>query len=120
MGAPPIIAGTKGLVAGTELALTSLGEKDHSLPGQGLDPSDADGGANTATWPVSGYYMPDGSDATRSRGVEYLVTANEGDAREYDCFEEEARVKDLDLEGVLLVRASDSRRDLRCCSSATR
>jgi len=55
--------------------------------------------------------MPDGIDATRSRGTDYLVTANEGDAREYDCFEEEARVKELDLDPAAFPRAADLQDD---------
>lgn len=84
------------------LRIQPLGLKDHSLPGSGLDASDKDGGVNIAPWPVMGMYMPDSIASFRSghgrgRGGQYLVTANEGDAREYDCYEEEVRVKDLDL-----------------------
>lgn len=35
--------------------------------------------------------------AARLGGAEYLVTANEGDARDYDCFSEEIRVGDVGL-----------------------
>ncbi|WP_068402067.1 choice-of-anchor I family protein [Kribbia dieselivorans] len=72
--------------------LIPLGLKDHSLAGTGLDASDRDGKINIATWPVKGIYMPDGIASFTSRGGEYLITANEGDAREYDGFEEEVRI----------------------------
>ncbi|WP_336922763.1 choice-of-anchor I family protein [Aquipuribacter sp. SD81] len=75
-----------------------LGLKDHSLAGNGLDASDRDGAVDIRTWPVHGMYMPDSVDAYRARGRTYLVLANEGDAREYDGFEEEVRVKDLELD----------------------
>lgn len=40
-------------------------------------------------------YMPDAIASYRARGTEYLVTANEGDARDYDCYSEEVRVGDF-------------------------
>lgn len=78
--------------------LLPLGLKDHSLPGNGLDASDRDGAIAIGAWPVSGMYMPDAIDSYRARGRTYLVLANEGDAREYDGFEEEVRIEDLDLD----------------------
>lgn len=59
----------------------SLGTKDHSLPGNALDPSDRDDGINIANWPVNGMYMPDGIAAATIGGVKYIFTANEGDDR---------------------------------------
>jgi len=69
--------------AATVTALVGLGSKDHSADGNGLDASDKDGEANIANWPVKGLYMPDSIFAYRSKGKTYLVTANEGDGREY-------------------------------------
>ena len=74
-----------------------LGLKDHSVAGAGLDPSDRDGGARIGTWPVKGLYMPDSVAAYASRGSTYVVTANEGDARDYDGYGDEARVSSLTL-----------------------
>ncbi|WP_329382386.1 choice-of-anchor I family protein [Streptomyces sp. NBC_01716] len=76
--------------------IVPLGEKDHSEPGNGLDASDKDG-VNIRTWPVKGLYKPDGIHAFSARGDEYTVSANEGDARDWDCFAEEVRVKDVEL-----------------------
>lgn len=75
-----------------------LGTKDHGLAGNGLDASDDDGVINIATWPVKGLYLPDATKAFRIGGTEYLFTANEGDAREYDSFVEEERIKDITLD----------------------
>ncbi len=83
------------LATATVTEIWSLGAKDHSLPGNGLDPSDRDGGINIGTWPVLGLFMPDGINAYDAAGSTYLVTANEGDAREFGDYEEPARVKDL-------------------------
>jgi hypothetical protein len=84
------------LQSGKVTSVKSLGYKDHSLVGNGLDPSDRDDGINIANWPVFGMYQPDGIAAysVNDSGT-YLVTANEGDARDYDGFSEEIRVKDL-------------------------
>ena len=67
----------------TVTGLVGLGCKDHSIDGNGLDASNRDDAINIATWPVCGLYMPDAITAYRSRGTTWLVTANEGDGREY-------------------------------------
>ena len=77
--------------------LRPLGLKDHSVSGRGLDPSDKDGGAKIGTWPVFGMYQPDSIASYTAKGGTYLVTANEGDARDWDCFAEEVRVKDASV-----------------------
>jgi hypothetical protein len=63
--------------------LVGLGKKDHNMPGNGLDASNRDDAINIRQWPVLGTYMPDSIFAYRTRGKTYLVTANEGDGREY-------------------------------------
>jgi DNA-binding beta-propeller fold protein YncE len=65
-----------------------------------FDPSDRDGAINLGTWPVQGFRLPDAIDSYRVRGTDYIVTANEGDARDYDAYSEEARVKDLGQDGL--------------------
>lgn len=78
----------------------SFGLKDHSLPGNGLDASDRDDAIDVAPAPVKGVYLPDGMNAYRVDGVDYLVTANEGDAREWGDYVENARVADLGEDGL--------------------
>jgi hypothetical protein len=83
----------------TVTGLVSLGLKDHSLKGNGLDPSDKDsasGGAaiKIGTWPVKGLYMPDGIVAYHDGYQTFLVMANEGDSRDYDGYGEEIKVGD--------------------------
>ncbi len=75
--------------------VSGLGLKDHSLPGNGLDASDKDNAIHIAKWPVLGMYMPDGMSLFQKDGKTYLVTANEGDAREYGDYAEEKRIKDI-------------------------
>jgi hypothetical protein len=86
--------------------LIGLGFKDHKLPGRGLDASDRDNAINIANWPVKGMYQPDGIAAYRHRGETFLVTANEGDARDYDGFAEEARVSSLNLDPTIFPNAA--------------
>ncbi len=80
------------------LEILPLGTKDHNRPGNALDASNKDDAIRIANWPVQGMYMPDTIASYRFRGRTYLVTANEGDSRDYDGYSEEARVKDLTLD----------------------
>jgi hypothetical protein len=64
--------------------LVGLGFKNHSAAGKGLDSSDRDSHMNNIVpRPVWGMYQPDGIAAFHSKGKTYLVTANEGDVREW-------------------------------------
>jgi hypothetical protein len=56
---------------------------------------------------VVGLYQPDAIAAYRYKGQTYIVTANEGDARDYDTFSVEARVKDLDLDPTRFPNADE-------------
>lgn len=82
-------------------ALRGLGFKDHSLEGNRFDGS-IDGKAELRNWPVLGVYMPDAIATLRVGGQTYLVTANEGDEREYaglnDAGEESLRVRNVPLD----------------------
>lgn len=60
-----------------------------------LDASDRDGAVNIRNWPVTGIPQPDAIEGYTAHGETYLVTANEGDARDWDAYSEEARVRDL-------------------------
>jgi 2',3'-cyclic-nucleotide 2'-phosphodiesterase (5'-nucleotidase family) len=81
--------------------VAALGTKDHSAAGNGLDPSNDDGGINIAPQPLKGLYQPDAITAVDVGGTTYLLTANEGDAREYDAFVEEVDVDALQLDAAL-------------------
>jgi hypothetical protein len=70
-----------------------FGFKDHLLPGNELDVSDRDGQILIDNWPVRGMYQPDGFDAYRWRGQTLLVTANEGDSRDWAGYSEEERFR---------------------------
>lgn len=89
--------------------IVPLGLKDYGLPGNGIDPSDRDGGVNIAPQPgVVGMFQPDGIDTITIGGTEYIVSANEGDARDYDGLQEESRADDVPIApGALADRAAD-------------
>ena len=63
-----------------------------------LDASNKDNKINIVNWPVNGMYQPDAIVTYKFEGKTYLVTANEGDARDYDGFSEEVRVEDVILD----------------------
>ena len=47
--------------------------------------------------PVYGMYQPDAIKFLRIGGVDYLLTANEGDSKDYSFFSEEVRGDDITL-----------------------
>jgi len=61
-----------------------LGYKDHGLIGNELDVSDRDSKIDIKNWAgLVGMYQPDSIANYQSNGQTYLVTANEGDSREW-------------------------------------
>ncbi len=78
----------------TVTSITDLGRRDESLPGNGFDASDQDSiQGNIANWPVASMYQPDAVAVVVRSGVPYLVTANEGDSRDWNPgLREEVRV----------------------------
>lgn len=88
------------LAAAEVTAIHPLGTKDHGAPGNELDPSDEDGGIEIGSWPVRGMYQPDAIGSYTAGGEAYLVTANEGDTRDWEAYSEVARVKDLGDDGL--------------------
>lgn len=72
--------------------LLPLGFKDHSLGKNSLDVSNRDG-VNLTTMPkLYGMYQPDTIASYGWNGATFIVSANEGDARNYSGYSEEARV----------------------------
>lgn len=94
------------IATATVTDLLGMGFKNHSLPGNGLDASDRSTAIQIQSWPVFGMYLPDAVDSYSVNGTTYYVTVNEGDARDYDGYSEEARVKDLNLDPVAFPNAS--------------
>ena len=82
----------------TVSSIVDLGTKDHSLAGNEFDASNRDDGINIQNWNTHGMYQPDAIAAYTVNGQTFVVSANEGDARDYDGFSEEERVDDLTLD----------------------
>ncbi|TAJ04041.1 MAG: alkaline phosphatase [Planctomycetota bacterium] len=99
------------LVTKSFTAIQGLGFKDHLLAGNGIDASDKDSAIAIAGWPVKGMYLPDSIAAFRVGAQDYYVTANEGDAREWGPFVEEARVKALALDATAFPSAATLKLD---------
>lgn len=91
--------------------LIPLGFKDYTLPENAIDASDEDGKVKLSTWPVLGLYQPDAIAAYTVNGLSYVISVNEGDAREYDGLEEEIRVKDISLDPVLFPDAEELQKE---------
>jgi hypothetical protein len=81
--------------------LVPLGFKLHLLPWNGLDASDRDDAINIRAWPVRGMYLPDAISVFTAHGCSYLITANEGDTRDWEGFSEEERIGGVTLGGFL-------------------
>ncbi|WP_051302835.1 choice-of-anchor I family protein [Salibacterium aidingense] len=75
-------------------SVKGLGVKDHSVPGNELDGVE-NGSMEIETLPLLGLYMPDAIDTFTADGQTYIVTPNEGDARDYEAYSEEVEIGDI-------------------------
>ncbi|USK35116.1 choice-of-anchor I family protein [Bacillus sp. F19] len=82
------------VATGKVISVKSLGYKDHSLSGNELDAARNDK-IEIERLPVLGAYMPDSITQVEIGGISYLVTANEGDATEWEEFENIADFSDV-------------------------
>ena len=84
-----------------------LGYKDYSFPQNAIDPSDDDNiDGNFNPYPVFGMFQPDAIATYEVNGNTYIVTANEGDARDYDGYSEEYRLDEFTLDPNAFPNAS--------------
>lgn len=72
-----------------------------------FDVSDKDDKIQLNAWPVLSMPQPDAIAAFEHDGQAYVVTANEGDARDYDGYSEETRVEDLTLDPTAYPNAAE-------------
>ncbi len=94
------------------IAVKSLGSKDYE--NENTIDIEEEGFALMKNYKgLKGLYMPDSIASYKVDGKTYLVTANEGDGREYldssdnDVFVDEAKIKKLDLDSVISASYSD-------------
>jgi hypothetical protein len=93
-------------------SIIPLGLKNHGLAGNGFDASDRSTGINLTSFSkLFGVYMPDGLSAFSVGGKNYFASANEGDAREYTAYDEQATVKTLRLDPSSFPDSLDLRLD---------
>lgn len=94
------------------ISINSLGFKDHNIEVNALDLAD-DGKVNIKTENVYGIYMPDAISSFTKDGKTYLVTANEGDSREWGDEESEQfhcnekKITDINGEKVTVFDTSE-------------
>jgi len=95
------------LTTKTVTAIRSLGSKNHNLLHNGFDASNNTKGINISNFPIKGLYMPDAITKYTVGGVDYLITANEGDSREYTAFTEVKRIAQATLDPVKFPNAAE-------------
>lgn len=90
-------------------SIAPLGLKPHWREENSMDASDRDGGVSMRTWTVWGMYQPDAIAAhVAADGNLYLLTANEGDSRDYPGFSEIERVSALKLDPARYPQAAEN------------
>jgi len=101
-----------------DFGLAGAGITDSSVLGiisfandYGFDASNKDNVINITDHPTLGMFMPDAIASYKAGGVNYIVTANEGDSRDYDGYSEEERVKDLTLNATYYPNAATLQTD---------
>ncbi len=67
----------------------------------GFDASNKSDDIYIENHPTLGMFQPDAITVLTMDDMDYILTANEGDARDYDGYSEEVRVKDLDLDSTI-------------------
>ncbi|WP_136481513.1 choice-of-anchor I domain-containing protein [Cognatitamlana onchidii] len=106
------------IINDNDFGLAGAGITDSSVLGiisfeddYGFDASNKDDEINITQHPTLGMFMPDAIASYQVNGINYIVTANEGDARDYDGYSEEVRVKDLSLNASYYPNAASLQAD---------
>ncbi len=79
--------------------LFGLGYKDNAKHGNGLDASDKNPFISINNWPIKSFYQPDAITSLQQKGKTYIITANEGDKRDYNV-KEARRLSTLILDSI--------------------
>ena len=92
--------------------LLPLGWKNHANPRNALDANKNDGIARLETQPFHGLFLPDAIAAYSVAGVPFLVTANEGDARDpadFGDYGDEIALGEIDLDDAVFPQEDELR-----------
>ncbi|RDC61833.1 choice-of-anchor I family protein [Adhaeribacter pallidiroseus] len=95
----------------TITSVWAFGTKDFSLFGNGFDASDKSKEVHLANYPVKSFYLPDAVANFKINNKTYLVTANEGDEKEYEGLNERTTVGDVVLDPVKFPNAAELQQD---------
>ncbi len=98
------------IASATVTAIWPLGFKDYTESGNEIDPSNEDGLASFRSgvqFPLFGVYQPDAIATFTVDETDYLITANEGDSRDYGGFSNEARISTLTLDATVFPNAAE-------------
>lgn len=92
-------------------AIFPLGFQDYGKVG--IDANDKDDTLVLKTYDnLYGMYQPDGIATFNHDGVDYVISANEGDVRDwFDTFDESARVNELDLDDTAFANEAELKTD---------
>ncbi|MCB0648724.1 MAG: esterase-like activity of phytase family protein [Saprospiraceae bacterium] len=121
---------SEGIALLPENKIAVLNDNDFGIAGAGItdnsvlgiisfednysfDPSDRDDKTELTSNPVYGMLLPDAIASFQKDGQTFIVTANEGDSRDYDGYSEEVRVRDLTLDTTAFPNASALRANSR-------
>ena len=110
--------GSIAVLNDNDFGLAGAGVSDNSSLGiiqfcddNGIDASNEAADIEIMNWPVKSFYMPDALRSYTAGDKNYIVTVNEGDARDYDTYSEEDRVADLTLNPTYYPDAADLQLD---------
>lgn len=101
------------LTSKTITSIFPLGYKDFNTTENGIDVSDKDAAVAFGPWKVKGLFMPDAIASYTVSGTPYFITANEGDAREYDDYADITRLKSLSLDATVFPDAATLKADAK-------
>ncbi|KAA3439927.1 choice-of-anchor I family protein [Rufibacter hautae] len=87
-------------------AVWPLGTKNMGVMGNGFDASDNNNQVLLANWPIKSFYIPDAVANYTVGNTTYLVTANEGDEKEYAGLNERTTVGAANLDPTAFPNAA--------------
>ncbi len=92
--------------------VVGLGYKNYNLPMQGIDASDQSSGIKIQNhFNLFGMYQPDAITFYSQGANDYILTANEGDARDYTAYSEESRINNVNLNPIVFNNPSTLQND---------
>lgn len=94
------------IINGQITSVWAMGTKDFNQLGNGFDASDNSGFIHLSNYNVKAFFIPDAIASYSVGGKNYIISANEGDEKEYDNFEERTTVAALSLDTNVYPNAS--------------